>query len=94
MELQSSDPVGLAELWGKVAGLPVTRVGAELKMALNNVTLRFVEATDGRGPGLGGLDIAVKDRDHVLHEARNRGCFVDDDRVDICGTRFYLHDWS
>ena len=92
VELQSSDPVGLAELWGKVAGLPVTRVGAELKMALNNVTLRFVETTDGRGPGIGGLDIAVKDRDYLLKEARNRGCFVAEDRVDICGTRFYLHD--
>ncbi len=92
VELQSNDPVTLAELWGKVAGLPVAREGAELSMQLNNATIRFVEAEDGRGPGLGGLDIAVKNRDHILRAALERGCYVSDDRVDICGTRFYLHD--
>lgn len=92
VELQSNDPVTLAELWGKVAGLPVAREGAELSMQLNNATIRFVEAEDGRGPGLGGLDIAVKNRDHILSAALERGCYVSDDRVDICGTRFYLHD--
>ena len=92
VELQSDDPAGLAELWGKVAGLPVERRGDELAMALNNVTIRFVRETDGRGPGLGGLDIAVRDREHILTEAKARGCYVSDDRVDICGTRWYLHD--
>jgi hypothetical protein len=92
VELQSTDPVGLAELWGKVAGLPIERDGAELQMALNNVTVRFVAEDDGRGAGLGGLDIVVANRDHVLGEAKARGCYVSDDRVDICGTRWYLHD--
>jgi len=92
VELQGNDPVGLAELWGNVAGLPIERRGNELTMALNNATIRFVEATDGRGPGLGGLDIAVRDRDQILGTARERGCYVSDDRVDICGTRWYLHD--
>ncbi len=92
VELQSPDPVTLAELWGKVAGLPVERDGAELSMQLNNATLRFVEAEDGRGPGLGGLDIAVKDREQILRVARERDCYVNDDRVDLCGTRFYLRD--
>jgi hypothetical protein len=92
VELQSNDPVGLAELWGTVAGLPVERRGSELVMELNNVTIRFVEEVDGRGPGLGGLDIAVIDRDHILDAAKERGCYVNDDRVDICGTRWYLQD--
>ena len=61
-------------------------------MDFNNATIRFVEAEDGRGPGLGGLDIAVADRDHILSEAEKRDCFVSEDRVDICGTRWYLHD--
>jgi len=90
VELQSKDPVGLAELWGKVAGVPVERRGSELTMELNNVTLRFVEEKDGRGAGLGGLDIAVANRDHILSAAKERGCYVNDDRVDICGTRWYL----
>jgi len=92
VELQGPDPVGLAELWGRVVGLPVAREGAELRMDLNNAAIRFVEAADGRGPGLGGLDIAVSDRDHILRAARERNCYVSDERVDICGTRFYLHD--
>jgi len=92
VELQSSDPIGLAELWGKVIGAPVTRDGASLNVDLNNVTLRFVEEADGRGAGLGGLDIAVADREHILRTARERGCYVNDDRVDICGVRWYLLD--
>ena len=92
VELQSPDPLELAELWGKVAGLNIARNGAEFSMDFNNATIRFVEAKDGRGPGLGGLDIAVANRDHILSEAENRDCFVNEDRVDICGTRWYLHD--
>ena len=92
VELQSPDPLELAELWGKVAGLNIARNGAEFSMDFNNATIRFVEAEDGRGPGLGGLDIAVANRDHILSEAENRDCFVSEDRVDICGTRWYLHE--
>ncbi len=92
VELQGPDPVALAELWGKVAGLPVERQGTALSIRFNNATIRFVEAEDDRGAGLGGLDIAVKDRDHILAKAKERGCYVSDDRVDICGTRWYLKD--
>jgi hypothetical protein len=92
VELQSNDPLELAELWGKVAGLPIQRNGSEFTMDLNNVKIRFVEEEDGRGPGLGGLDILVNNRDHILREAENRDCFVSEERVDICGTRWYLRD--
>lgn len=92
VELQDPDPVGLAELWGNVAGLPVSRDGATLHMALNNVDIRFVEATDGRGAGLGGLDLKVADRDRILAAARERGAYVSDERVDVCGIRFHLVD--
>ena len=92
VELQSDDPVGLAELWGKVIDRPVTRTGATLELRLNNATLRFVTAEDGRGPGLGGIDLSVRDRQRILKAARARGCYVNDNRVDVCGTRFYLSD--
>lgn len=92
VELQGPDPVGLAELWGKVAGLPVSRDGATLHMALNNVDIRFVEATDGRGYGLGGLDLKVADRDTILNAAKARGRYVADDEVNICGVRFRMVD--
>ena len=92
VELQGADPVEIAELWGKVTDLPVERDGAVLSIALNNATIRFVEATDGRGPGLGGLDLAVNDRERILKAARERGCYVSADRVDVCGVRWYLQD--
>ena len=92
VELQGPDPVGLAELWGKVAGLPVSRDGATLHMALNNVEVRFAEATDGRGYGLGGLDLKVADRDRILAAAKERGAYVCDDEVHVCGVRFRLLD--
>jgi hypothetical protein len=90
VELQAEDPVELATRWSEATGISVERSGDEFVIALNNVTLRFVEATDGRGPGLGGLDIEVADRRQVLEEAKARNCYVNDNRVDICGTRFYL----
>ena len=92
VELQGPDPLALAELWGKVTGVPVERDAAQFTLQLNNATLRFVEETDGRGPGLSGLDIAVVNRAHILDAARARECYINDDQVDICGTHWYLYD--
>ncbi len=92
VELQGPDPAGLAELWGKVADLPVRRDGAVLSMAFDNVDVRFVEAADGRGYGLGGLDLKVADRERILVRARERGAYVADDEVNVCGVRFRLLD--
>jgi hypothetical protein len=52
--------------------------------------VRFVEATDGRGEGLGGVDIVVPDRARVLTAAAARGRKISDDQVTICGVRFNL----
>lgn len=92
VELQGNDPLELAELWGRVAGLPIERNGSQYVMAFNNAIVRFVEARDGRGPGLSGVDIKVADREHILSRARARGCYVDDGQVTICGTHWYLKD--
>lgn len=92
VELQSDDPIGLAETWGKVTGIPAEREGADISIQLNNVRLRFTEAVDGRGPGLAGLDLLVANRDQILKQAKERDCYVSDTQVDICGTHFYLHD--
>ncbi|XOV89727.1 MAG: hypothetical protein ACFHX7_07540 [Pseudomonadota bacterium] len=91
VELQAEDPLTLARIWSGVTGLPIERDGGLIVIHLNNAALRFVEIADGRGPGLGGIDISVADRELILENASARGCYVSDDRVDICGTRFYLH---
>ena len=59
-------------------------------VALNNAKLRFVSIEDGRGPGLGGVDLAVDDRGEILAEAKKRNAYVSDTQVTVCGTRFYL----
>ncbi len=91
-ELQAEDPLALADHWAKVIGVDVERGDNGYTVALNNAVLRFVALQDDRGPGLTGLDIKVADRKHVLAAAKSRGCYVNDSRVDICGTRFYLSD--
>jgi hypothetical protein len=90
VELQSPDPVRLAEKWGQVLDTAVNRDGEILSLDLNNSTIRFVEAFDGRGAGLGGIDLLVRNRDSILQAAEKRGCYISDEQVDICGTRFYL----
>ena len=92
VELQAEDPVEVADIWSKVIGLPIERHDDELWLRLNNVTLRFVEATDGRGPGLGGLDVLVADRQGILERAKTRGAYVNDTQVMLCGTRFHLKE--
>lgn len=92
VELQGPDPEQLAVRWSEVTDLPIQRQGADRSIQFNNAPVRFVESEDGRGAGLGGLDLLVQDRDSILANAKQRGCYVADDRVDICGTRWYLHD--
>lgn len=90
VELQGDDPHALADLWSRVIGAPVALTDDAPTVALNNAVLTFVQATDGRGPGLSGLTLAVHDRDGILARALARGRPVADDRVDICGVWFRL----
>jgi len=92
VELQAPDPGALAALWGGVIGAAVSQHGSEAQLTLNNAYLRFVQATDGRGAGLSGLEVAVKDRGHILAEAERRDCLVSEDQVELCGTTFHLQD--
>jgi hypothetical protein len=91
VELQAADPRGLADRWSSIAEIPLRRDSrGHFEMPLENASVRFVEATDGRGEGLGGVDVAVSDRTRVLTAAAARGCKVSDDQVMICGVRFNL----
>ena len=76
-ELQSDDPERLARKWSDVIERPVVMRDGQRTIALDDATLRFTEATDGRGEGLAGLDLAC------VNPAR-RGTML------ICGIRFRL----
>jgi catechol 2,3-dioxygenase-like lactoylglutathione lyase family enzyme len=86
-ELQSDDPDGFAALWSTLLGAPV---GPGRTIRLSNATLRFVQAEDGRGRGLGGIDVTVADKAKALGEAKRRGLAIKGDTVTICGTRVRL----
>lgn len=91
VELQSDDPVQLAALWGSILDIPVQQDENAIWLELRNAQLRFVEARDGRGAGLSGIDISLIDRASTVAAAKSRDCYVSDDQLLICGTRFYLH---
>ena len=90
-ELQGPDPEKLAERWARIAQLPLARDDAgNTTIELENATLRFVEATDGRGEGLGGIDVRTADRAAILTAAEKRDARVGNDRVDLVGMRIGL----
>lgn len=90
VELQSDEPEALAQHWAAVAGLSVEMRDGVPGVALANAVLKFVRATDGRGAGLGAVDVKVSDIAHVLAAAEKRGLRVSDTEVRVAGTRFNL----
>ena len=90
-EIQTDDAPALAARWGEVFDRPVsTNDAGHSEIAFDDATVRFVPAGDGRGLGLGGLDMETVDRQRVLDAAEARGCRVSDDLVVVCGVRFRL----
>lgn len=91
VELQSENPVKLARRWSEVAqiSLQIQHSGIPI-LPLENADIRFVEATDGRGEGLGGIDLKVVNKDYVLSQAKQRGFPLYEDKVTVCGVRFAL----
>jgi hypothetical protein len=92
VELQSDDPVALAEKWATLYGLEVGGSGLCPSLDIENARLSFVRATDGRGEGLSAVAVSVVDASVILATANNLGLAVNADRaaVDICGVRFDL----
>ncbi|MCZ6617102.1 MAG: hypothetical protein O7E57_03135 [Gammaproteobacteria bacterium] len=87
VELQGPQPEVLAQHWAQILGLPMND---DLTVEINNARLRFVEATDGRGPGLSGIDLTVADKPGILKRAKERRAYVSDQQLTISGFHFYL----
>lgn len=73
--IQGDDPDALAARWSLALDLPV---GDGRTIALDDATIRFVPATDGRGDGLAAIDVAAIDRGRV------------GEVLDLSGVRFNL----
>ncbi len=90
-EIQSPEPGPLAKRWADMAEIDLEEDdNGNPQFALDNSTVRFVEDSDGRGEGLGGIDVTTVDRDAVLAGAKSRDCYVSDDQVSVAGLRVYL----
>ena len=91
VEIQSTDPENLAERWRRITGIELHKNAADCpELRLNNAVIRFIQADDGRGEGLGGIDIETSDPKKLLQEAEDRGLKISNTQVMICGVRFNL----
>lgn len=81
VELQSPDPQGLAQHWGRI--LDLVPDGTELK--LPNATFRFV---NGSSEIMSALEFRVKDTVSVLHAAKARGLAVAGNEFLLGGVTF------
>jgi len=87
-EIQSDDPEALASRWGRILGRAVLPDdNGRPTIALDNATLRFVTADDGRGEGLGGIDVAVASPDQFALAAARRNLPIDGGTVSLGGVR-------
>ena len=59
-------------------------------IALDLGVLRFVLATDGRGEGLGGIDVKLPRHERVWLAARHKEVETEGDALMLCGTRVRL----
>jgi hypothetical protein len=88
VEMQSPDPQGLAEHWGKIIEIPVTgNASGEPELKLPNGAFRFVK---GASDIMSGLTFRVGDAANVLDAAKAKGCKVSGHSFDLCGVTFHL----
>jgi hypothetical protein len=83
VEMQSPDPAGLAEHWGRIIGVPISRNAAgEAELRLPNARFRFVP---GENEIMSGLTFRVADVARICDAARANGYAVSDDAFFLAG---------
>jgi hypothetical protein len=88
VEMQSPEPQGLAEHWGKIIGIPVSQnKSGEPELVLPNCTFRFVK---GASDLMSGLTFRVSDIEAVREAAKARGLLVSGDSFLLGGVTFHL----
>jgi hypothetical protein len=89
--MQAGDPAAMAARWSEVLDQPLRQTGQGAhEIALAGGVLRFVPDEDGRGDGVAGLTVAVREPEAVVAAARAQGLSVDEAGFDACGVRFDL----
>lgn len=89
-ELQSDEPDRLARRWSEILARPVRDANGVATIELDVGVLRFVAATDGRGEGLGGIDVKIPRHQRAMLAARQKDVAVRDGALLMCGVRVRL----
>ena len=90
-EIQSPEPVKLAGRWSEIIEQPlVAGAAGNPSLIIDNATIRFVPATDGRPEGLGGIDLHATNAESATSAAKARGLLGDDGAMMIGGLRMRL----
>jgi hypothetical protein len=87
VEMESSDPEGLAQHWGRIVGVPVSHTDGDPVLALPNSTFRFVK---GASDAMSGLTFRVRDPARVSAAAQDRGHAVTANSFVLSGVNFHL----
>ena len=85
VEMQSPDPAGLAEHWGRIIGVPVGKSAREAGLRLPNASFRFVP---GNSEIMSGLTFRVADVARICDAARANGYAVSDNAFLLGGVMF------
>jgi catechol 2,3-dioxygenase-like lactoylglutathione lyase family enzyme len=86
VEIQNDNPGEAAAKWSKILGRPLD--GNRIR--LDGSEIRFVPATDGRGPGVSAYDVKAANKDKILAVAEKRGKKLGPSQVEVCGCRINL----
>ncbi len=89
-ELQSEYPRRLAVRWSEILRRPLRDATGVPTIDLDLGSLRFVPATDGRGEGLGGIDVKIPRHERARFAARQKDVSEIDGALLLCGTRVRL----
>ena len=88
VEMQSPEPQVLAEHWGRIVGMPVSKgSNGEPELKLPNCSFRFVV---GASDLMTGLTFEVADVAKVRDAAKAKGCKMSGAGFEICGVTFRL----
>jgi catechol 2,3-dioxygenase-like lactoylglutathione lyase family enzyme len=89
-ELQAADPSRMAARWAAVLGRPAEQTNKGWNIDLDQGEIRFVSAHDGRGEGLGGFDVAVRNPSEVRRRAEALRLLDPNGAIILSGTRVQL----
>lgn len=89
--MQADDPHALAQRWGDLLQLPVSRFSdSDWELNLDNAFCRFTPMHDRRGEGMTEVHLAAKDAKAVIANAKAAGLRHGDNWLNLCGVKFVL----